>query len=577
MKVDSTWVFDMSRDYVQDNRLQLGEVISKRILGWIRSRDIPRLATCSELVSSLHSMDDPCFRLLLQIEAFFKKNAAFSNPIQSDSATVEAFNKAETKCRITNRRLEFYYFHPERLSSERREQFSKMIDYVQYVLGDYSKFISSLPRNIKFTAGATSKRSRRKSAPYQKVSLKPWCTPTSEVYLKTLAKFFGYGENLRARLTSQNRLEIVPKNWKTGRMIACEPEGSLILQLAFDSYAKRRLLHKVGIDLRDQSRNQQMAKEGSIYGSYATIDLSSASDTVAFNLVSWLFPYPWFKYLNDCRSPQGLLEGRVVDYAKFSSMGNGATFTIETLIFASACKAVGSKYFSVYGDDIIIETELYEKLTDLLRFLGFTPNLQKSHSRGPFRESCGGNYVRGVDVTPFYIRDMDQRHANLCHLVNGLAAVSLPGGKVWDRLRDLVSSLNLPLIPFCEQSTSGVWVDPSTAYLKKVLRSRHGMLYYKGYIPRSKARRADDIRSLFLWHLDATRRDVNPAYDLDSLNLVRGSYPNRTREKTERSIIRSRTPLPSHKYVRKWVHWFHPVAVAPLHLYWWSSFITRES
>jgi hypothetical protein len=93
----------------------------------------------------------------------------------------------------------------------------------------------------------------------------------------------------------------VPKNWKTFRTIACEPDGALPFQLAFDTFAKRRLRAR-GINLSDQSRNQLLAKEGSINGSLATIDLSSASDTVAFNTVALLFPTEWFDVLNAFRS-----------------------------------------------------------------------------------------------------------------------------------------------------------------------------------------------------------------------------------------------------------------------------------
>jgi hypothetical protein len=60
-------------------------------------------------------------------------------------------------------------------------------------------------------------------------------------------------------------------------------------------------------------------------------------------------------------------------------MGNGYTFTIETLVFAAICKSIGSRQFSVYGDDIIIETELYEPLVEMLSYLGFEVNKEKSH------------------------------------------------------------------------------------------------------------------------------------------------------------------------------------------------------
>jgi len=55
----------------------------------------------------------------------------------------------------------------------------------------------------------------------------------------------------------------------------------------------------------------------------------------------------------------------------------------------------------VYGDDIIIDSSLSTTLIEILAKCGFEVNKGKSFvASNAFRESCGGYYFRGFDVTP---------------------------------------------------------------------------------------------------------------------------------------------------------------------------------
>jgi hypothetical protein len=92
-----------------------------------------------------------------------------------------------------------------------------------------------------------------------------------------------------------------------------------------------------------------------------------------------------------------------VEYEKISSMGNGATFELETAIFWAISSSVAGDSV-VYGDDIIVPTEHAPEVIELLEFCGFKCNPKKTFVSGPFRESCGGHYFQGVDVTPPYFR-----------------------------------------------------------------------------------------------------------------------------------------------------------------------------
>jgi hypothetical protein len=208
------------------------------------------------------------------------------------------------------------------------------------------------------------------------------------------------------RQVSSNKVAFVPKTAKTHRSIAVEPLGNGLVQKGIDLEMRKRL-KRVGIDLSDQTPNQRLAYHGSILGSagWATIDLSSASDSVSIELVRELLPPEWFNFLNRVRSPSYSLNGTVYRSEKFCTMGNGFCFPLETLIFAAACQAVtagvAGRKFLCYGDDIIVPTEHFGAVVNLLRVMGFKTNAKKTFAEGPFRESCGSNWYSGEDVTPF--------------------------------------------------------------------------------------------------------------------------------------------------------------------------------
>lgn len=200
------------------------------------------------------------------------------------------------------------------------------------------------------------------------------------------------------------RLDFVPKNARTFRSTVTEPVLNGLFQLAvgdhmFDKFAR------IGQDLRDQTRNQRLALKGSIDGTLATIDLSSASDMIATELVYHLLPLDWACFLSKGRSGHVTyrkVKGRIA-LEKFSSMGNGFTFPLESLIFWALASAVaGESEVSIMGDDIICPSSAYKDVTRLLEACGFSVNSKKSFSTGVFRESCGADYYRGVDVRPFF-------------------------------------------------------------------------------------------------------------------------------------------------------------------------------
>jgi hypothetical protein len=223
-----------------------------------------------------------------------------------------------------------------------------------------------------------------------------------------------------------NKVITVAKDAKTNRVIAIEPGINLWYQKAFGNMIGKRL-RSVGVDLRYQSRNQQLAKLGSQDLSLATVDLSSASDSVSRGVVEALLPRRWHSVMDSCRSHYGQFLGQVVKWEKFSSMGNGFTFQLESLIFYAVAKSCveyldlpGRKTVSVYGDDVILPTSAFELFSEMMEFYGFRINEKKSHYKSPFRESCGSHYFSGSDLKPIYLKDRLSNILTVYRLANAV-------------------------------------------------------------------------------------------------------------------------------------------------------------
>jgi hypothetical protein len=215
-------------------------------------------------------------------------------------------------------------------------------------------------------------------------------------------------------------LNTVPKNEEKDRTTTKEPLGNMCMQLAAGAYFEGAL-RCVGLDIRDQQpKNQAMACFGSLTGTRATMDLKSASDRELPALVRLLLPPEWFELLWRIRSPKARLpNGEWITLEMISTMGNGFTFPLMTMLIVSLLYAYrrvrrgGPRLWidwttaCVFGDDIILPTDEYHDFAEILHQSGYVVNHDKSYFEGPFRESCGGDYWLGRDVTPFYVRSLD--------------------------------------------------------------------------------------------------------------------------------------------------------------------------
>lgn len=361
-------------------------------------------------------------RYARQIQALVEKQGFLDLGYNRREAAVKSFLAAEEKCREANDRL-------SRLCPER--DVSAVLHYAGRKIADVLGDCPTLDElDFFFGPGATTNVKGRHANARRKLSARMAC---SEELLPTVSELLSElplwtvtagpstitDEGMVTVVpvdVSAGKLAFVPKNSKTDRSICIEPVLNSLLQKGYGSVIKRRL-RKFGIDLRDQSRNQELARVGSIQGNLATIDLKSASDTVSMGLVLNLLPTEWADRLAECRTGTVEYDGVYLELEKFSSMGNGFTFELESLIFfglmsgvISYMRQVGEigegfdAVIGVYGDDLIIPVNCYELAVKVLAYCGFEVNPQKSFCHGSFRESCGADYFVGCDIRPFYLR-----------------------------------------------------------------------------------------------------------------------------------------------------------------------------
>lgn len=237
-----------------------------------------------------------------------------------------------------------------------------------------------------------------------------------------------FGENWQ-HFEVGNSIVTVPKNSKTDRVIAIEPGINLWFQKAIGSMIRRRL-RRSGVDLQDQTVNQQLAKLGSESDNgLATVDFSSASDSISLEVVRELLPANWFQLMDLCRSRYGVMKSGPLKWNKFSSMGNGFTFELESLIFYAAALAVREYQgthgkISVYGDDVIIPAASFDLFSSFSAYLGFRVNKRKSFASGYFRESCGSHFYDGVDCKPIFLKEKLRYVEAFYKLANGVRLLS---------------------------------------------------------------------------------------------------------------------------------------------------------
>lgn len=237
------------------------------------------------------------------------------------------------------------------------------------------------------------------------------------------------------------KLIAVPKVLKGPRMIASEPTAHQFIQHGLMRWMRDNLplALRNSVDFLDQNPSRDLCIQASSHGLLATVDLSSASDRLSCWVVERVFQYNWdflsalwASRTRTCRVAVRNREGKLIgeeDFLllrKFAPMGSAVTFPVQSIVYAAAAIAATlysgkgslkrismkrileiSRQVRVFGDDIILPSSAIASLALLLQFLELKVNVSKTHWQGYFRESCGMDAYKGVNVTPTYLSAFD--------------------------------------------------------------------------------------------------------------------------------------------------------------------------
>jgi hypothetical protein len=305
---------------------------------------------------------------------------------------------------------------------------------------DSSVLVSGLPKP-KHGPGATADRLKGN----QKFTCRDWYSRWNGIFSwEELYGFSTISQTDTRPVSPDLELPVkvisVPKTQKTPRIISVEPTAMQYAQQLVSSRLTRALLQSSfakQVNILDQRTNAKLALEGSLTREWATLDLSEASDRVSAKLVRDIFrsEVRILKELMATRSTKALMDdGALISLSKFASMGSACTFPVETIVFyVIAVSAVAQwrwdhivsgngdpcgtqlralhsvcedslRLAFVYGDDIIVPSGSFSSVASSLEGKNLKVNRKKSFSQGAFRESCGMDAYKGVEITPVYVR-----------------------------------------------------------------------------------------------------------------------------------------------------------------------------
>lgn len=411
------------------------------------------------------------FDLDYQIAIFFRSYQGLRLGIDREETAFRKWETTEVSCRATNQyfrrrwegRVKPYPFHVEEVYHLARRKISSILGTVK------GHDLDTIRQGAHHGPGGDLSLPKRHASGYRK-----FLTPGDITQLALRAYDVIYDNDGNdssgldgsstiadivngAEIVDSSKLTFVPKTSQIDRAICIEPRWNVFLQLGVGSLITQRL-RRCGLTLNDQVPNQEAARTAWVSG-HSTLDLSSASDTVALNLVADLLQFAdpiWWDLIKALRCPATIYRGRRIVLEKISSMGNGYTFPLESLIFYAFAWAVcrfnrlDTRSIRVFGDDIIVPQAAASHLIEVLQTFGFLVNTRKSFVNGDFFESCGCDYFRGREVRPFIHKDDDSTLLGLYSAYNKVIAwskVEGPCGPIYNRQRMELAKPFLDLIP----------------------------------------------------------------------------------------------------------------------------------
>lgn len=278
-----------------------------------------------------------------------------------------------------------------------------------------------------------------------------------------------------------SRVVCVPKDYRGPRVIAAMTAWKMYIQSAFDTllrqFLKRSCLRKA-VDLNDQSFNQEYARQASMNLRLATADLSDASDSIHFRVVSELLRYrpDLMQVVEALRAGRVTVGNAVVEMTAAFTMGERFTFPLETVIF---CLEIVTAYIRdrsdrgllqlgritpgliahvvdltklrAYGDDLLFTRSLMGLVERRFAARGYLLNLSKCCYRGFFREACGGDFWMGENVTPLRPRQLpgasEQTLSGHVQTITNLASKGLVRSALYLYSQLAKNGIVLPIVP----------------------------------------------------------------------------------------------------------------------------------
>lgn len=424
--------------------------ITKNRMKKILKKALNPSAIPNDLLVTL-DVDPLIFRDTYMYNTVFSKYCSIdkSTELERDRRCLEKYLNCEKVCRETND-----YFANEGYRG------TSVHHLLMLTRKHLSNILGSLPDNwyegASFGPGSTTSLRKIYSDPVFKLENKPHVTSLFAPFARSLWSDLWPEMEIRdyAEYTS------VPKNAEINRPIEKQTDLNIYAQKALGSIIRKRMFGRYcgagrpALDLNSQENNRLFALLGSgADPSICTVDLSSASDLISVNLVKYLVEdNRWLQALYLTRVGQVQLDGgNIIHLQKFSAMGNGYTWELQSAIFYSMIRAC-NEYLgfddhicSIFGDDIICHKDVYPTLAYLLRASGLKVNHDKSFVSGWFRESCGKHFYKGVDVTPPYLRKPLQTNEDIVVFHNRIFEWSTRLGYKDIRLKPLMEFLSTSL------------------------------------------------------------------------------------------------------------------------------------
>lgn len=392
------------------------------------------------------------FYRLYQFVSFLKKYPIKGNDTLCRNAGLEKFKQGELQCKTTNMRLTMD-------KTKHQTAIVGISRIIHLILGEIPADLHDRP--VTFGPGSTVNpvdRSYDESCEFFKLSDPLYVPERQVVDLKVhMSKQYQWIESLAVHYHINrnglswvdycnkvfekhlvvvpddfgNKISFVPKNQNEHRAIGVELSGSILLQKLVGDEIRRKL-SKFGLPLDSQSRNVHFAKVAQTFG-FATVDLANASNTLSRATVKLLLSSDWYAVMDCFRSHTGQTKSGDYKtlYEMFSSMGNGFTFELESLIFYAICLYSvqvdqncslydAKRQVATYGDDLIVPSHSYALLVKHLNLFGFSVNHEKSFTNGKFFESCGSDFFDSFDVRPFFLKREISRVSDVYFLCNSL-------------------------------------------------------------------------------------------------------------------------------------------------------------